>query len=183
MDYLKIRELYHSGIKGQKWGIRRYQNEDGTLTDAGKARYSKEGKKITDPTKLSDKELNDINRRLGAESQYRQLTGTTQPGRGFNRDAAVKIGATFVATAAATFLYRKMKTGNWLSTPSHTVGKNGAMSIKGVQGWKTATEGKKTLKKMAVGSAAVTAMVAGGIGALTAGATSLGGQVMSTKQN
>lgn len=31
--------LYHHGIKGQKWGIRRYQNEDGTLTNAGKARY------------------------------------------------------------------------------------------------------------------------------------------------
>jgi hypothetical protein len=31
--------LYHHGIKGQKWGIRRYQNPDGTWTDAGKARY------------------------------------------------------------------------------------------------------------------------------------------------
>ena len=35
-------ELYHHGIKGQKWGIRRYQNDDGTLTGAGKARYSTE---------------------------------------------------------------------------------------------------------------------------------------------
>jgi hypothetical protein len=32
-------ELYHYGIKGQKWGIRRYQNEDGTLTPEGKKRY------------------------------------------------------------------------------------------------------------------------------------------------
>jgi hypothetical protein len=29
----------HSGIKGQKWGERRYQNPDGTLTPAGKAHY------------------------------------------------------------------------------------------------------------------------------------------------
>lgn len=29
-------ELYHHGIKGQKWGVRRYQNEDGSLTAAGK---------------------------------------------------------------------------------------------------------------------------------------------------
>lgn len=34
--------LAHFGIKGQKWGIRRFQNEDGTLTDAGKKRYQKE---------------------------------------------------------------------------------------------------------------------------------------------
>ena len=34
-------ELRHHGIKGQKWGIRRYQNEDGTLTDAGKKRYGR----------------------------------------------------------------------------------------------------------------------------------------------
>lgn len=32
-------ELYHYGIKGQKWGIRRYQNPDGTLTEEGKKRY------------------------------------------------------------------------------------------------------------------------------------------------
>lgn len=36
-------ELYHHGIKGQKWGIRRYQNEDGTLTDAGRKRYGEHG--------------------------------------------------------------------------------------------------------------------------------------------
>lgn len=34
-------ELYHFGIKGQKWGVRHYQNPDGTLTDSGKARYYK----------------------------------------------------------------------------------------------------------------------------------------------
>lgn len=41
MEYVVCRkdELYHHGIKGQKWGIRRFQNEDGSLTSEGKTRY------------------------------------------------------------------------------------------------------------------------------------------------
>ena len=46
-------ELYHHGIKGQKWGIRRYQNKDGSLTDAGKNRkYNKINMKNADTQNL-----------------------------------------------------------------------------------------------------------------------------------
>lgn len=34
-------ELYHHGIKGQKWGVRRFQNEDGSLTSNGRQHYKK----------------------------------------------------------------------------------------------------------------------------------------------
>lgn len=39
--------LAHHGILGQKWGVRRYQNEDGSLTTAGKSRYYKSDGQLT----------------------------------------------------------------------------------------------------------------------------------------
>lgn len=39
MIYYEDNYLIHYGIKGQKWGVRRFQNPDGTFTAAGKARY------------------------------------------------------------------------------------------------------------------------------------------------
>lgn len=38
----RIDELVHYGVKGQKWGRRRYQNKDGSLTPAGRERYGSE---------------------------------------------------------------------------------------------------------------------------------------------
>lgn len=47
-------ELYHHGIKGQKWGVRRYQNKDGTLTAKGRKRYLGDVNEIQ--TKLVNKD-------------------------------------------------------------------------------------------------------------------------------
>lgn len=43
--------LSHAGIKGMKWGVRRYQNLDGTLTDAGKKRYNRDIRELSDDKK------------------------------------------------------------------------------------------------------------------------------------
>lgn len=46
MDYLDKPDpqtfIAHHGIKGQKWGVRRFQNADGSLTKAGKERYNEQ---------------------------------------------------------------------------------------------------------------------------------------------
>lgn len=39
---MEKQELIHWGVKGMKWGVRRYQNKDGTLTPAGKKRYDRD---------------------------------------------------------------------------------------------------------------------------------------------
>lgn len=69
--------LAHHGVKGQKWGVRRYQNEDGTLKNP-KRKPESATWKSKDAKNLSDEELNRRNSRLQRENQYRQLTESTK---------------------------------------------------------------------------------------------------------
>lgn len=73
--------LIHYGISGQKWGIRRYQNEDGTLTEEGKRRYNEgppesETWKKSEAKNLTDEELRRRTNRLQQEQNYKNLTTT-----------------------------------------------------------------------------------------------------------
>ena len=52
-------ELYHHGIKGQKRGVRRFQNKDGSLTPAGEKRYG-DGNPINQAPKQQTKKPNSI---------------------------------------------------------------------------------------------------------------------------
>ena len=70
--------LAHSGIKGQKWGVRRYQNEDGTLTEEGKQRYGyydrADGTK--DYKRLQKDAQKDANEWAKARAYYGEGAGT-----------------------------------------------------------------------------------------------------------
>lgn len=77
MAYYK-NELYHHGIKGQKWGVRRFENSDGSLTEEGKNRYRKHQ---TDSTTTKSQNLD----------------------RKDKVKKAIKIGATVAAAALVTY--------------------------------------------------------------------------------
>lgn len=108
--------LYHHGILGQKWGVRRFQNKNGALTSAGKARYANSnGKPKPSPHSaeakradlknidtLSTAQLKKKIERLQMEKQLRELTESeVNSGRTYAKKIMKDVGSKVITTAAA----------------------------------------------------------------------------------
>lgn len=70
-DFVSADELYHYGIKGMKWGIRRYQNKDGSLTPAGKKRIQEGTVMFPYARQKKHPSLTQRNRTVGRIETYR----------------------------------------------------------------------------------------------------------------
>lgn len=112
--------LAHHGIKGQKWGVRRFQNTDGTRTAAGKKRYEKSGdKKVKNARKqdlknrrsLSSNDIKKKIERLKLEKELKSLTKEDiAPGRKYCSEILLSAGKKTLTVAAAGAMAYAVKT-------------------------------------------------------------------------
>ena len=108
-------ELFHWGVKGMKWGVRRYQNKDGSLTPKGRKRYAEpheDYKKAHDKkpiSQMSTKELQERNNRLQQEQNYKRLTQKKNIGKTAVQ-AFIATAGTLAAIQGAANTYKKFGT-------------------------------------------------------------------------
>lgn len=102
--------LEHHGIKGQKWGIRRYQNPDGSRTALGKKRESSRNDKekkarkadVKNRRTMSDADLKKRIERMKLEKEYKTLVDEdTAPGKKYVLEILSAVGKRTLTVAAA----------------------------------------------------------------------------------
>ena len=115
---MESNELMHYGIKGQRWGLRRYQKKNGRLTDSGKKRYeswSDDAKTANELKRkkmhqMTNSEIKKLIERLNLEKQYRELN-KAQISRGKRFvNSALKLTADAGRDVAKQYMSKYMRT-------------------------------------------------------------------------
>ena len=117
-SFISQNELYHHGIKGMKWGVRRFQNEDGSLTTAGKKRYIDESigsdKKMSSNNSSKTPRKGLIARRKDSLTQkyiakcYSQTVAKTMAEQRMRTEAVLAVVGTVAVTAVAIKVARRI---------------------------------------------------------------------------
>lgn len=106
-------ELFHYGIKGMKWGVRRKDGPDGTVSSGLKGRKTTDDTPESEDSKrtkslrgrkvssLSNQELKELNKRLDLEQNYSRLT--KKPSKLQKGMKYTQTGLTVVGLATATY--------------------------------------------------------------------------------
>ncbi len=81
-------QLYHWGIKGMKWGVRRYRNEDGTLTAAGRKRYLNTDGSMNERGYKAEQKYRDNERRADERRRNDELRSTRDKSKPFSGRAS-----------------------------------------------------------------------------------------------
>ena len=101
MTYIRVANtecLAHHGIRGQKWGVRRYQNRDGTLTNAGLARDRKAREK--EARKEDRQKKSEAKRVVRVQRKEERLEAKREAEKRRTRNALIVLGTTLAAVAA-----------------------------------------------------------------------------------
>lgn len=93
-QFQKTDELYHHGVLGMKWGVRRYQNKDGSLTARGKKRR-KMSADAAEVSKLKKKRVYEM-----SNDEIRKVNNRSKLENELKRNNAKSFGKIAVGTAA-----------------------------------------------------------------------------------